>query len=101
MTSRRARNQLNHPGLCSFEERGRSRVIPLSVRSEWWRAGQRPTSTTAMGGPQARITIERLSHVGKREQHASVSVSGLGILLSLSVHSFLIGWLLEYSVMLV
>ena len=45
---------------------------------------------------QARITIERLSHVGKREQHASVSVSGLGILLSLSVHSFLICWLREY-----
>ena len=82
MTSRRARNQLNHPGLCSFEERGRSRAIPLSVRSEWWRAGQRSTSTTAMGGPQARITIERLSHVGKREQHASVVsvISGLGIL---------------------
>ena len=38
------------------------------------------TSTTAMGGPQARITIERLSHVVKREHHASVSVSGLGIL---------------------
>ena len=34
-------------------------------------------------------------------QHASVSVSDLGILLFLSVHSFLIGWLLEYSVTLV
>ena len=101
MTSRRARNQLNHPGLCSLEERGRSRAIPLSVRSEWWRAGQRPTSTTAMGGPQARITIERHLTLGSVRQHASVSVSGLGILLFLSVHSFLICWLLEYSVTLV
>ena len=36
-----------------------------------------------------------------RGQHVPVSVSGLGILLSFSVHSFPIGWLLEYSVMLV
>ena len=55
-----------------------------------------------MDGPQARLTIERHLALGSAGQHASVSViSGLGILLSLSVHSSLIGWLLEYSVTLV
>ena len=56
---------------------------------------------TAMGGPQARVTIERHQlTLGSVRQHlASVTVSGLGIyiLLFLSVHSFLICWLLEYS----
>ena len=55
-----------------------------------------------MDGPQARFTIERLSHVGKHEQHASVSVSGSGhISLSLSAHPFLPRWLQGYSVALV
>ena len=35
--------------------------------------------------------------LGSAGQHASVDVRGLGTLLSFSVHSFLIGWLLEYS----
>ena len=35
--------------------------------------------------------------LGRAGQHASVDVRGLGTLLSFSVHSFLIGWLLEYS----
>ena len=54
-----------------------------------------------MGGPLARVTIERLSHVGKREQHVSVSVSGLGIHSILSAHPFLLRWLQGYSVALV
>ena len=56
---------------------------------------------TATDGPLARLTIERHPALGRAGQHASVDVRGLGSLLSFSVHSFLIGWLLEYSVMLV
>ena len=55
---------------------------------------------TAMGGPQARVTIERHQlTLGSVRQHASVTVSGpwAYVLLFLSVHSFLICWLLEYS----
>ena len=77
-TSRRARSQLNHPGLCSLVERDRSRALPLLVRSERSHADRCAAMKTAMDGPQARFTIERLSHVGKHEQHASVSVSGSG-----------------------
>jgi hypothetical protein len=50
----------------------------LLVRSERSHADQCAAMKTAMDGPQARFTIERLSHVGKHEQHASVSVSGSG-----------------------
>jgi len=77
-TSRGARSQLNHPGLCSLVERGRSRALPLLVWSERTHADRCAARKTAMDGPQARFTIERLSHVGKHEQHASVSVSGSG-----------------------
>ena len=66
-TSRGARSQLIHPGLRSFEERGRSRAFPLLVWSERLHADQCTASTTATGGPQARITIGRHSRVGKRE----------------------------------
>jgi hypothetical protein len=66
-TLRGARSQLIHPGLCSFVERGRSRAFPLLVWSERLHADQCSVSTTATGGPQARITIGRHPHVGKRE----------------------------------
>ena len=93
-TSRGARSQLNHPGLCSLVERGRSRALPLLVWSERTHADRCAARKTAMDGPQARFTIERLSHVGKHEQHASVSVSGSGhISLPLSAHPFLPRWL--------
>ena len=39
--------------------------------------------------------------LGSAGQHASVDVRGLGTLLSFSVHSFLIGWLLDVLVLLV
>ena len=69
------------------------------------RSGSAPASAsasmTATDGPLARLTIERHPALGRAGQHASVDVRGLGSLLSFSVHSFLIGWLLEYSVMLV
>ena len=99
-----ARSQLTHPGLGSFEERYQvacfSQVLVWSERS-----GGAPASAsvlmTATDGPQARLTIERHPALGSAGQHVSVDVSVLGTLLSFSVHSFLIGWLLEYSVMLV
>ena len=63
------------------------------------RSGGAPASAsasmTAMDGPLARLTIERHPALGSAGQHASVDVRGLGTLLSFSVHSFPIGWLLE------
>ena len=88
----------------SFEERYQvacfSQVLVWSERS-----GGAPASAsvlmTATDGPQARLTIERHPALGSAGQHVSVDVSVLGTLLSFSVHSFPIGWLLEYSVLLV
>ena len=82
-------------------------ALPGRVLFPCWcgRSGGAPTSAsasmTATDGPLARLTIERHPALGSAGQHASVDVRGLGTLLSFSVHSFLICWLLEYSVMLV
>ena len=76
---------------CSTSKQARKSGAPTSASA----------SMTATDGPQARLTIERHPALGSAGQHVSVDVSVLGTLLSFSVHSFLIGWLLEYSVMLV
>ena len=80
---------------CSTSKQARKSGAPTSASA----------SMTATDGPQARLTIERHPALGSAGQHVSVGVSVdvsvLGTLLSFSVHSFLIGWLLEYSVMLV
>ena len=52
---------------------------------------------TAADGPLARLTIDRHPALGSAGQHASEDVRGLGTLLFFSVHSFLIGWLLDLS----
>jgi hypothetical protein len=50
-TPRRARSQLNHPGLCSLVERDRSRALPLLVWSERSHADRCAAMKTAMDGP--------------------------------------------------
>jgi hypothetical protein len=101
LTSRGARNQLIHPGLCSSEERGRSRAIPLLVWSERSHADRCAASTTATGGPQARITIGRHPTLGSVRSACPVSVSGLGTHTIFSAHPFLLCWLQGYSIALV
>ena len=43
------------------------RAFPLLVWSERWRAGQRPVSMTATGGPLGARHNRSAPHVGKRE----------------------------------
>ena len=76
------------------------------VGAERRRAGQRFRVDDCYGWPSGASHDRTAPRVGKRGapgQHVSVDVSVLllGTLLSFSAHSFLIGWLLEYSVMLV
>ena len=80
--------------------------IGQDTRGKWGRRrnGTEQAEAVTVLTVRPSLTIERHPAMGSAGQHASVDVSGLGILsqfLSLSDHSFLISWLREYSVTLV
>ena len=78
----------------------------VSVLSTWLTVNggglfHRQSFHTNFSRRNAQQASKQVSKQASAGQHVSVDVSVLGTLLSFSVHSFPIRWLLEYSVMLV